>query len=67
MFKKKKISKGENFFFSAHEALTLIKSTEEEMKHFGGDKKKWVHFTAFHALILYQHQIQCGRIQSTVQ
>lgn len=33
------ISKGENFFFFAHEALTLIKSTEEEMKHFGGDKK----------------------------
>lgn len=33
------ISKGENFFFSAHEALTLIKSTEEEMKQFGWNKK----------------------------
>lgn len=31
--------KGKTFFFFAHEALTLIKSTEEEMKHFGGDKK----------------------------
>lgn len=38
VFKKNSV-KGKTFFFPTHDALTLIKSTEEEMKHFGGDKK----------------------------